>query len=123
MHVIAEPLVQEGAAETPKLVTVPTYSVCMPGSHRVSVVIRNVTNDILTLRKGRVIANLTAASLVPNKMAPRYVGEGKPKVVTKMSQTKVDLYQNTKDRIGKLMAKTQYGWHEELGSKMASKSS
>ena len=39
LHVVAEPLVQEGAAETPKLVTVPMYSVCMPGSHRVSVVI------------------------------------------------------------------------------------
>ena len=105
LHVIAEPSEQEGAAETPKLVTVPTYSVCMPGSHRVSVVVRNVTNDVLTLRKGRVIAKLTAANLVPNKMAPRYVGESQPRAVAKQSQTLVNTNQDTKSRVSKLMAK------------------
>ena len=105
LYVVAEPVLQEGAAEIPKLVTVPTYSVCMPGSHRVSVVIRNVTNDVLSLRKGKIIAELTAANLIPNKMAPRYVGEYKTKVITKMSQTQVDPDQGLKNRVSKLMAK------------------
>ena len=64
LHVVSEPLIQEGAAETPKLVTVPTCSVCMPVSHRVSVVICNVTNDVLTLRKGRV---------TPRWVRPRWI--------------------------------------------------
>ena len=81
---------QEGAAEIPKLVTVPTYSVYMPGSHRVSVIIFNVTNNVITLKKGRVIAKLTAANLIPNKMVPHYVGENKGKVITKMGHTQVD---------------------------------
>ena len=105
LHVVAESLIQEGAAETPKLVTVPTYSVCMPGSHKVSLVIRNVTNDVITLRKGRVIAKLTAANLVPNKMAPCYVGKSHTKVVTKMGQTQVDMKEYLKGRVSKLMAK------------------
>ena len=82
---IAEPTIKNGAAETPKLITVPTYSVCMPGSHRVTVIIRNVTNEVLTLKRGTVVANLTAANLVPNKMAPRYVGEKVTKAVAKGS--------------------------------------
>ena len=53
LHVVAEPLEQGGAAETPQLITVPTYSVCMPGSHRVSVIIRNVTSGVIVIKKGK----------------------------------------------------------------------
>ena len=84
LHVVAEPLAPEGAAETPELVTVPTYSVCMLGSHRVFVIVQNVTNDVITPR----IAKLTATYLIPNKMAPHYVGEKSEKVIVKMDQTK-----------------------------------
>ena len=52
LHVVAEPVTIGGAANTPELVTVLTYSVCMPESHRVTVIIRNVTSEALTLKKG-----------------------------------------------------------------------
>ena len=90
LHVIAEPVEQNSTTEVPKVVTVPTYSVCMPGSHRVSVIIRNVTNDVLTLKKGWAIAKLTAANLIPNKMAPRYVGESNGRAFAKMGQVHVE---------------------------------
>ena len=105
LHVIAEPVEQNSTTEVPKVVTVPTYSVCMPGSHRVSVIIHNVTNDVLTLKKGRAIAKLTAANLIPNKMAPRYVGENKGKAFAKLGQVHVERSFDHKDRINKLMAK------------------
>ena len=57
LHIIAEPVEQNSTTEVPKVVTVPTYSVCMPGSHRVSVIIHNVTNDVLTLKRDRQLQN------------------------------------------------------------------
>ena len=105
LHVIAEPIEQNSTTEVPKVVTVPTYSVYMPGSCRVSVIICNVTNDVLTLKKGRAIAKLTAANLIPNKMAPRYVGESKGKAFAKRGQVHVERSFDHKDRINKLMAK------------------
>ena len=58
------------------------YSVCMPGSQKVTVMLRNVTNDVITLVKGKVIAELAAANLVPNKVAPRFIEEKEnPKLV------------------------------------------
>ena len=111
LHVVAEPVAIGGAANTPELVTVPTYSICMPGSHRVAVIIRNVTSEVLTLKKGQVIAELTAANLIPNKMAPRYVGEKVTKAIIKTGQIQED---KNGDRVSKLMAKLKLdgmsGW-------------
>ena len=58
LHVVAEPIRYEGGSEVPQIVTIPTYSVCMPGSQKVTVMLRNVTNDVITLAKGRVVAEL-----------------------------------------------------------------
>ena len=35
--------------------------------------LRNITNDVITLRKGKVVAELAAANLIPNKVAPRFI--------------------------------------------------
>ena len=39
------------------------------------VMLRNVTNDVITLAKGKVIVELAVANLIPNKIAPRFVKE------------------------------------------------
>ena len=70
---MAEPLRNEGGSKVPQVVTIPTYSVCMPGSQKVTVMLRNVTNNVITLSKGKIIAELAAANLVPNKIAPRFL--------------------------------------------------
>ena len=51
LHVVAEPIRDKGGSEIPQVVTIPTYSVCMPGSQKVTVVLRNVTNDVITLKR------------------------------------------------------------------------
>ena len=102
LHVVAEPVAIGGAANIPEFVTIPTYSVCMPGSHRVAVILRNVTSQALILKKGQVIAELTAANLIPNKMAPRYIGEKTTKAIIKTGQIQED---GNSSRISKLMAK------------------
>ena len=70
LHIVAQPIRYEGGSEVPQIVTIPMYSVCMPGSQKVTVMLRNITNDVITLVKGKVIAELAAANLVPNKVAP-----------------------------------------------------
>ena len=36
---MTEPLQNEGGSEVPQVVTIPTYSVCMPGSQKVTVML------------------------------------------------------------------------------------
>ena len=43
--------------------------------------VRNVTNEVVKLRKGMIIAKLSAANLIPNKVAPRYIEERNSKVL------------------------------------------
>ena len=49
LHIVAEPMEQGEGTDLPKIVTVPTYSQCMPGSQKVPVIIRNVTNEVIKL--------------------------------------------------------------------------
>ena len=81
LHIVAEPMEQGGSTDLLKIITVPTYSQCMPGSQKVPVMVRNVTNEVVKLRKGMVIAKLSAANLIPNKVAPRYIEERNSKVL------------------------------------------
>ena len=55
--------------------TVPSYSYMRPGSKRVSVALRNLSEKTQTFKKGTVIATIKAANLVPPKLAPKYVNE------------------------------------------------
>ena len=52
-----------------------SYSYMRPGSKRVSVALRNLSEKGQTLKKGMVIAMIKAANLVPPKLAPRYKNE------------------------------------------------
>ena len=67
LHVVAEPTRDNKGSEVPQIITIPTYSVCLPGSQKVTVMLRNITNDVITLKKGKVVAELAAANLIPNK--------------------------------------------------------
>ena len=111
LHVIAEPENQSRGTELPKIVVIPTYSQCMPGSQRIPVMIRNVSNEVVRLRKGMIIAKLTPANLIPNKVAPRNIEEGKPRI-NKGNEKKVgkiitgkSLVMNEEERQTKLMEK------------------
>ena len=55
--------------------TVPSYSYMRPGSKRVSVALRNLSEKVQTFKKGTIIATIKAANLVPPKLAPKYVNE------------------------------------------------
>ena len=81
LHIVAEPMEQGGSTDLPKIITVPTCSQCMPGSQKVPVMVRNITNEVVKLRKGMIIAKLSVANLIPNKIAPRYIEEGNSKVL------------------------------------------
>ena len=65
VNIITEPRKDED------LFTVPCYSYMRPGSKRVSVTLRNLSEKPQTLTKGTVIACVQAANLIPPKLAPR----------------------------------------------------
>ena len=75
VNAITELVEKEGSIKSVSVMTVPTYTMCKPGSNRVTVVLRNMTQQPVTLRKGRVVATLMAANLVPNKLALRYLSK------------------------------------------------
>ena len=49
---------------------------CKAGSCRVNLLLRNETRRDVRLEKGQVVAMLSTANLIPNKIAPRYRSEG-----------------------------------------------
>ena len=55
--------------------TIPSYSYMRPGSKRVSVALRNLSEKTQTFKKGTVIVTIRATNLVPPKLAPKYVNE------------------------------------------------
>ena len=55
--------------------TVHSYGYMRPGSKRVSVALRNLSEKVQTIKKGTIIASVRAANLVPPKLAPRYTNE------------------------------------------------
>ena len=113
LHVVAEPIRDKGGSEVPQVVTIPTYSVCMPGSQKVTVMLRNVTNDAITLRKGRVIAELAAANLIPNKVAPRFLKDNREMKLVKSGQLQVAKGKRIEKLMGKLDLSGMKTWTEE----------
>ena len=103
LHMVAEAIRYEGGSEVPQIVTIPTYSVCMPGSQKVTVMLRNFTNNVITLAKGEVVAELVAANLVPNKIVPQFIEEKENSKLAKSGQLQV----GKKKRIEKLMEKLE----------------
>ena len=103
LHVVAEPIRHEGGSKVPQVVTILTCSVCMLGSQKVLVMLRNVTNDVITLVKGKVIAELAGANLIPNKIAPRFVKEKESTKLVKSGQLQV----GKEKRVEKLMDKLE----------------
>ena len=55
--------------------TVPSYSYMRPGSKRVLVALRNLSEKTQTFKKGTIITTIKAANLVPPKLGPKYVNE------------------------------------------------
>ena len=115
---MAEPLRNEGGSEVPQVVTIPTYSVCMPGPQKVTVMLQNVTNDVITLSKGKIIAELAAANLVLNKIAPQFLEKKKNAKLVKSGQLQV----GKETRIQKLMDKLELSgmeaWNKECQEKV-----
>ena len=54
---------------------IPSYSYMRPGSKRVSVALRNLSEKTQTFKKLMIIVTIWAANLVPPKLAPKYVNE------------------------------------------------
>ena len=77
--------------------TIPSYSYMRPGSKRVSIALRNLSEKTQTFKKGTVIASVKAANLVPPKLAPKYVNEN--------NNNSNDKLQATLERINKLFSK------------------
>ena len=117
LHVVAEPIRDKGGSEIPQVVTIPTYSVCIPGSQKVTVMLRNVTNDVITLRKGRIIAELAAANLVPNKIAPQFIKDNRDMKLVKSGQLQVGKGKRIKTLMEKLDLSGMGTWTEECQGK------
>ena len=76
INVIVEPL-EIGEEVSVKGVTViPAYAMCKAGSCRVNLLMKNETKKDVRLEKGQVVATISTANLIPNKIAPRYRSEG-----------------------------------------------
>ena len=73
LNVLVE-LVQEHGYG-PGLEIVPVYSTCRAGSSKVWVMFLNHSEQAINLIKGCCVGTLTAANLIPNKIAPRYTDE------------------------------------------------
>ena len=72
--------------------TVPSYSYMRPGSKRVSVALRNLSEKTHMFKKRTIIVTIKAANLVPPKLAPKYVNENNnnnnetPKLTSKRTE-------------------------------------
>ena len=85
--------------------TVHSYSYMRPGSKRVSVTLRNLSEKAQTLKKGMVIASVKATNLVPPKLAPRYTNEN--------NSNNNEKPQLTPERVEKLFSKLNLEGAEE----------
>ena len=89
----------------------------MPGPQKVTVMLRNVTNNVITLNKSKIIAELASANLIPNKIVPHFVIDKKDPTFVKSGQTQV----RNEKRIEKLMSKLELSgmktWNKECQEK------
>ena len=113
LHVVAKPTRDNGGSEVPQIITIPTCSVCLPGSQKVTVMIRNVTNDVITLKKGKIVAELAAANLIPNKVAPRFIEDMKGTKLVKSGQLQVRKEKGVVKLMEKLDLSGMEAWTEE----------
>ena len=68
-----------------KYCAVPGYTFLKPGSHRIHVMMKNLTARTVTIHQGVKIATMSAANVVPHMLAPEEV-----KVQTPPNQTETD---------------------------------
>ena len=62
--------------ELPDITVVPCYGVLKQGSDRVPIVLKNLTCKPITLKKGRVVAEVGPANAIPAMLAPKIKEEG-----------------------------------------------
>ena len=70
MNVSVEPLEVHKEGEA-KYHAVPGYTFLKPGSHRVHVMIKNLTARSITVNQGSKIAEMAAANVIPHMLAPQ----------------------------------------------------
>ena len=75
INVMVEPL-GIGEDNAKGITALPAYAMCKAGSCRVNLLLKNETRRDVRLEKGQVVATLSTANLIPNKIAPRYRSEG-----------------------------------------------
>ena len=69
-----------------KYCAVPGYTFLKPGSHRIHVMMKNLTARTVTIHQGVKVATMSAANIVPHMLAPEEV-----KVQTPPNQTETDV--------------------------------
>ena len=94
--------------------TVPSYSYMRPGSKRVSVALRNLSEKAQMFKKGTIIATIKAANLVPPKLAPKYVNENNNNNNEKLKLTS----ERTEKLLSKLDLKGSENWDPDTQTKL-----
>ena len=61
-----------------KYCAVPGYTFLKPGSHRVHVMMKNLTARTVTIHQGVKVATMSAANVVPHMLAPEEVKVSSP---------------------------------------------
>ena len=77
VHILMEDR-EENEHELPDIAVVPCYGVLKKGLDRVPIVLKNLTCKPITLQKGRVVAEVGLANVIPHMLAPK---ESNPKEV------------------------------------------
>ena len=94
--------------------TVHSYSYMRPGSKRVSVALRNLSEKVQTIKKGTTVASIKAANLIPPKLAPKYVNEN--------NNNNKETRKLTPERVEKLFSKLDLEgaekWSPEVQTKL-----
>ena len=75
VHIITEDK-DNNERELPDIAVVPCYGVLKQGSDRVPIVLKNLTCKPITLKKGRVVAEVGPANAIPAMLAPKIKTEG-----------------------------------------------
>ena len=93
---------------------------CKAGSCRVNLLMKNETRKDVLLAKGQIVATLSTANLIPNKVAPRFRSEGRAYAEASESQSKAYALQErseTTERTEQLLEKLDLSgmteWEEE----------
>ena len=94
--------------------TVHSYSYMRPGSKRVSVALRNLSEKVQIIKKGTTVASIKAANLIPPKLAPKYVNEN--------NNNNKETQKLTPERVEKLFSKLDLEgaekWSPEVQTKL-----